>query len=364
MGSMPVVSRVKPKMMVGLVRLFQIFIVIFLIDGFLDITYPLIRLAKETVGNQILSLRGPRSHGPDPRRDIILPISGFPVRHEPGIRNILMEYHSADINISADGRRHNGRGAKEKPAYAGIMLGSSAAFGYGVADSQTISSHLERKLPDIQIKNYAGLPQSIFENTLRWYDLQKVNGRPDFVIIAGISYQLYADCAPQSPVVKKLESRSNIFVHMSEKFSEILSHQKVMPCSSDESLDLAIRSSLLAIESAIAFGRKNGTPLYIVYLPTPYDAAVNVDGIFKSAGAKEKLVELRRVFGRYHRELTRLNLPEVIDLSGVLPSDKTYFLDTGGHLSREGNEIISEMLRRRIWGDSGMLGRNVPKDSH
>ncbi|AWB33055.1 SGNH/GDSL hydrolase family protein [Orrella marina] len=343
-------SKIGTRIRKSLTGLFQLFIVLCLLGGFLDIVYPLAISTKNYLTHKVSETWPFRSAEPSLAQNIVLPESGFfSVRQEPGIRNIAAEYHSKNINVAADGLRYNGQDPPEKVSRTGLLLGSSTAFGYGVTDDQTIAAHLENELKDVRLYNYAGIGQPTTDNILRWYDLQKKYGKPDFVILAGVGYQIYVDCqAKQTPAVN---SRSNIFVYLANRIADKSTHEKIQPCASSESLDLAIRSSILSIEKAVEFGRKQGVPFHIVYLPTPYDENINIDNLLKTAQAKEHILAMQRVYRRYRQELARLDFPELIDLSNALPSDKMYFLDAGGHLSDEGNKFLADTLFQRIWGN-------------
>lgn len=345
-----------------LIRLFQVFIVICLADGFLDIIYPIASLTKNNLNHIISEIKNPA-----PKKEpheVILQASAVPLRNEPGIRNIIAEYHSQSINVAADGLRYNGQTAPGKVNYVGFLLGSSTAFGLGVADNQTIAAHLERTLNHTKIYNYAGFGQPTPDNILRWYDLQKKNGKPDFVILAGISYQLYNECQQILIADRPARVHSNIFLHLTDKLINKPSNKKIMPCASDESLDIAVRNSILSIENAVTFARKQGVPFYIVNLPTPYDDNVNISNISNTNDEKENILAMQRVFRNYHQELTKLDIPELIDLSHALPIDKSYFLDLGGHLSKEGNRLISEKLFDHIWDKKKQMKTRLPQHIH
>lgn len=343
-----------------LIRLFQVFIVICLVDGFLDIAYPLARFTKYNFHIMTSKIKnfGPMKFNES--EEVEIPLSGFFVRNKPGIRNIVSEYHSKTTNVNADGLRHNGQGAPAKVSYAGFLLGSSTAFGYGVSDNQTIAAHLEREFNHTRIYNYAGLGQPLPDNILRWYDLQKKNGKPDFVILAGINYQLFNDCRPVSKVNLPGNTHSNILSYLSGQLIDRLSNERVMPCASSEGLELAVRSAILSIENAVAFARKSGTSFYMVNLPSPYDANVNVSNLLNTMNEKNYISTMQRVINYYHQELTKLDIPELIDLSNSLPTDKPYFLDVGGHLSKEGNRLISEKIFDHIAGNKSHVTARLP----
>lgn len=356
MGEKSNLSQSQSKFRPYLIGLFQIFIVICLVDGFLDIAYPLATFTKYNLHAVISKIENFCSKEFNGSEEFVIPMSGLPVRNEPGIRNIVSEYHSKRINVNADGLRYNGQAPPEKIRYVGFLLGSSTAFGYGVADNQTISAYLERALNHTQVYNYAGLAQPTPDIILRWYDLQKKNGKPDFIILAGLNYQLYADCQPMSREDMPANKHSNIFLHLTGK----LLSEKIIPCTSSESLELAVRNSILSIENAVTFARKNGVPFYMVNLPSPYDANVNVSNLLNTTHATD-YVSRQRIFSHFHQELTKLDIPELIDLSHALPADKTYFLDMGGHLSKEGNRLISEKIFDRIWGNKNQVATRLPQ---
>ncbi|SCW29108.1 hypothetical protein SAMN05660859_0402 [Ancylobacter rudongensis] len=247
--------------------------------------------------------------------------------------------------------RSNGQLTPEKASSVGFLLGSSTAFGFGVADNQTVAAHLEKRLKNVRVENYAGVAQPVADSVLRWYDLQKKKAKPDFVIIAGAGYQLYHDCMLNPAAT----SKKRMLPFLAELFVETFSNNAAAPCSSNESLDLAVRHSIMSIESAVAFGRKQGTPFHVVYLPTPYDADVNVDNLLNDPKFKANLTRMRPIYSRYQEEMNKLDLPEFINLSGALPSDRMYFLDAAGHLSGDGHKRVADILATRIWGGNDQV---------
>jgi hypothetical protein len=323
--------------------IFQGFIVICLVDGFLDISYPMVRYTKQKLAEELSRMRNMTDSG----KEVTIPSP--PVRQEPGIKGIPREYKSAHINIAPDGRRHNG-----EPPMPGsrkvILLGSSTAFGYGVKDSQTISSQLEQELEDVRVDNYAGIAQTTSSSVLRLYDLQKKYGRPDFAIMAGINYQLYEDCQATQPIL--IAEQRNIFHHLAKvaaaRINRKTANQTVNQCASSDSADLAVRNSIVSVESAVSFARKMGSPFYIVYLPTPFDLNAKIDKLIASEHEREFVVNMQKVYTRYREELKKLDIPELVDLSEVLPPDQSYFIDMGGHLSAEGNKIVAKALAQHL----------------
>ena len=330
------------------IRLFQIFIVICLINGFLDISYPLLIATKNYIGNKISLAFNSEAVEPGSIHDILRPLPKITSHDEPGIHGIVNAYHSVGTNVAPDGMRSNGQLMPDKASSVGFILGSSTAFGFGVADNQTFAAHLEKRLKNVRVENYAGVAQPVADSVLRWYDLQKNKAKPDFVIIAGAGFQLYHDCMPD-PASK---SRKSMLPFLAELVVDtFFSTNAAPPCSSNESLDLAVRHSIMERENAVAFGRKQGIPFHVVYLPTPYDADVNVDNLLNDPKFKSDHSRMKSVYSRYHEELNKLDLPEFINLGRALPSDRMYFLDAAGHLSIDGHRRVADILAERIWGD-------------
>lgn len=339
-----------------LTRLFQAFIVLCLVDGFLDIAYPTLGAAKSFVQNTVAAVRNAGPVEPGSIHDVIRPLPKVPLLREPGISGIVGPFQSPRTNVDDEGRRSNGQPRPENAETPVLLLGSSSAFGFGVADDQTLSAYLERALGTVRVDNYAGLLQPLPDNMLRWWDLQNRNGKPGFAIIAGASFQLYDDCMPMPAV----STTRNALLYVAERLTAKVAPESGAPCRSDESVDLAIRHSIVALESAVAFGRTLGVPFYIVYLPTPYDADVNVENLLDNEDFKAAAERMRPVYRRYHEELAKLDLPEFINLVGALPSDKPYFIDAGAHLSGEGNALIAARLAERIRRDRAS---GLPPDS-
>jgi hypothetical protein len=197
------------------------------------------------------------------------------------------------------------------------------------------------------------MSQVTSSSVLRLYDLQKKYGRPDFAIIAGINYQLYEDCQVTQPffIAGHTEHR-NIFHHLAKVAAARIGHktvnQAVSQCASSDSADLAVRNSIVSVESAVSFARKMGSPFYIVYLPTPFELNVKIDKLIASEHEREFVVNMQKVYARYRKELKKLDIPELVDLSEVLPPDQSYFIDMGGHLSAEGNKIVAKALAQHL----------------
>lgn len=330
----------KSKGLLILLRIMQIFIVLCLIDGFLDIVYPTLSAAKSYVLRHKTIHQRPVHVITGSLQDTITPWPTLKTRIVPSIRYIYTEHHSPGVNIAADGMRSNGVAEPEHPTSTGYLLGSSVAFGYGVADNQTLAAHLEQRLKNVRIENYAIAGTSISENMLRLHDLLTHGGKPDFVIIAEGALTLYTDCMARPDVNKPL----NIFQYMYKKFNGGINNYKDFLCTSKENSKLAAYHSARSTYNAILELREKNIPFFVFYLPTPYDKNSNVGNLKKDKFFRMHLKEMQYAYSEYHDQLNKFDIPEFIDLSDNLPKDKEYFLDYGGHISGDGYKILSEKI--------------------
>lgn len=347
-------GQVKNKIQLASTRLFQFFIILCLIGGFFDIMIPIAGYSVSVLKKKFSEMQRPSQIEPGSINDVVEKWPTLSVFRLPGIEGVLKEHHSADVNISADGARSNGQPVPQNVKSTVFLLGSSPAWGYRIADHQTLSAHLERNLVNTQVKNYAGLAQNLNGNILRWHLLDKSNKKPDFVIIAGASTDIALNCSAHHNI-KTRKQRNNVsknlyYILYNKIFKDIKEHDDFI-CENEENQELAIEQSILSIKSAISFAREQGTPFYLVYLPTQHDGYIDADNTQNLGKFGDHLAEKQNIFNLYHKRLLDLHIPELIDLSQSLPSDQDYFLDKGAHLSGNGNKILASQIADRIQKD-------------
>lgn len=347
-------GQVKNKIYLVSTRLFQFFIVLCLIGGFFDIMIPIVEHSASVLRKKITELQRPSQIEPGSVNDVIEKWPALPVFRMPGIEGVLKEHHSPGINISADGIRSNGQPIPQNVKSTVFLLGSSPAWGYRIADHQTLSAHLERNLVNTRVENYAGLAQNLAGNALRWYLLDKNNQKPDLVIISGASTDIGLNCSAQYNIQngKNVNYDSkNLYYNLYKKFLSKDKKYDDFICETTLNQDIAVKQSIIAVKNAVNFSREQGVPFYIVYLPTPYDGYSNNDNIMNVNQFGAHLTTKQHVFSLYHKALLELHIPELIDLSQALPPDQIYFLDKGSHLSGNGNKILASKIADRIRRD-------------
>lgn len=295
--------------------LFQLFIILCLIDGFLDLMSPTL-----SYGRKILL-----SH----------------------MNSLWTEPEQPNINTRDDGLRLNGHRPPRNPTSSIWMLGASTTLGYGVKDNQTLPSYLEQDLKHTQVKNYGAFSQKISGNVLRWYSLKKEHHTPNLVIISGASTDIYLNCTN----IDSHFHSNNILHFLYDKIINILT-RNALNCAAKDTRALTVQKTILALQGAVAYARTLGTPFYVVYLPTPYDANTNVDNLMGNTEFRDHMDDIQLAYQQYHTALIKLHIPELIDLYGALPTDKPYFLDPTGHFSAAANKILASKIAAHIHNTS------------
>ncbi|WP_417833212.1 hypothetical protein [Thalassospira xiamenensis] len=351
---MKIAARVKNGIYLVSTRLFQFFIVLCLIGGFFDIMIPIVEHSTSVLTKKFTELQKPSQIEPGSVNDVIEKWPALPVFRMPGIEGVLKEHHSPGINISADGMRSNGQPIPQNVKSTVFLLGSSPAWGYRIADHQTLSAQLERNLVNTRVENYAGLAQNLAGNALRWYLLDKNNPKPDLVIISGASTDIGLNCYAQYNIQngKNINYDSkNLYYNLYKKFISKNKEYDNFICDTKLNQEIAVKQSIIAVKNAVNFAREQGVPFYIVYLPTPYDGFSNNENLLNVGDFGTHLTTKQHVFSLYYKALLELDIPELIDLSQALPPDQVYFLDKGSHLSGNGNKILASKIADRIRKD-------------
>ncbi|MCC9620713.1 hypothetical protein LPB41_03330 [Thalassospira sp. MA62] len=302
----------------------------------------------------ITNAERPSDIEPGSINDVVVNWEPLPVAHTPGIEGMLKEHRADDVNISADGMRSNGRPVPNDVQSTILVLGSSPAWGYQIADDQTLSAHLERELANTRVENYAGLAQKLQDNMLRWHLLNENNKKPDLVIIAGASTDIGMNCHARfnrHQNTPENNNSKNLYYIMYKKFlSRDTSHNDFL-CDTTENQHLAVTQSVMAVKNAINYARKQNVPFYLVYYPTPYDGYSSNENLLSDERFREELAPIQHVFSLYRSALLDLDIPELVDLAQALPTDQLFFLDKGSHLSGNGNKILATKIAERIRTD-------------
>lgn len=341
------------RVALALTRIFQLIIVLCLLDGFLDISVSAVRSIMHWAHTE--QLRAPAKVRTGQQGDIIKPMPALPADYIPGSGNISKQFASEGIHIDGLGMRSNNIAPPSHPRATAYLFGSSPTFGYAIPDNQTLSAHLERSLGDVRIMNFAGFPQTIPQTVMRYHYVTQHKGKPDFVVIAGLTTDLYLDCftPPQKSNSSKASAIGSLFFQLMQKNEKPYQFQ----CGSRDIAEQAIFHSLYNINVAIEHFKKEGIPLFIFILPNAFDPGLNVQNLMTDRLFKENLHEMRSIYSIYRERLNKEHHPEVIDLSRALPADKMYFIDNGGHMSGEAYKILAAQI-------AAFLGAIPPTQNH
>lgn len=330
-----------------LTRVFQIFIVLCLLDGFLDVGISAAHSVMTWM--QSMHLHAATTVRTSPLGNIIEPMPALPAAFIPGAGNVSKRFSSEGIHIDDLGMRSNGIAPPPHPRATAYLLGSSPAFGYKIPDNETLPSYIERDLGDVRVMNFAGFPQTLPQSVMRYRYVAQHKGKPDFVIIAGAITDLFHDCFTPE---EKPEGRMPSAVERLYRKAVSQAVGKAAPwrflCTTPEAVDLAINNSIYEIDDAVRYFRSENLPLYLFVMPTPYEAGLNVQNLLKNKSVAKNLNTMGRIYALYRERLKKAH-PEVIDLSQVLPAgEKMYFIDPGAHTTGPANEIIAAKIAESI----------------
>jgi lysophospholipase L1-like esterase len=335
----------KKKLYNALIILTSLFIALILIDGFLDLSYVYAKKAKLYISQYSQSKHLPSEALPPPGSidDIAPEWHHVSVQQVPGIGDVPKEFTSPRVNISADGQRSNGSPPPANPTTSGLLLGASQAVGYLVPDDQTLSAHLQKMIPDSDIRNYAVSGQELPGTRLLWEKLFKQNSTFNFVIIAGGTYGLFSDCMKfgnDSSYDPDTETRlQSLYRQLFKKPSRF--------CETPSGREMAVEHSMHSIRETLIIARTKNIPFSIVILPTPYDAGQNVSNLENDPTYEKTSPMLEKAYELFHQKLQEIKAPELIDLSRSLGTDQPYFLDIGCHLSGDGYKQIAHAIAQR-----------------
>ena len=321
-------------------RLFQIFIVLCLFTGFLDLSYSGASLLKKWIDERETS---PTVAAIPGSLQDVLTVRPLPSHYTPGMGYSLNEFTSPDVNIDTRGMRSNGTEPPAHPRATAYLFGASQPFGYALRDSQTMASHLERALGDVTVKNYSAPGQRVPTNILRWQEVIQWSGVPDFAIFTDAGLTVMNDCILGEE--RKHERRSSIIQYIYETLKK---EKKTYYCEDSHTLDQSINHAVYEIQSMVNYARSQNTPFMIVMLPNTFISSTNTSNLPNTPESDRQDKIMRPAIARYLERLKSLNYPELVDLSHSLPTDQPYFLDRHGHMSGKGNQIVAEAIAAAI----------------
>lgn len=328
----------------------QLLIVLLLIDGFVDIAYPLAHFAIE----RGRALFAPKSRGAadiwnDPMQ-----------RAVAGIGTVLLPVTSPALNIDAAGRRSTGRTPGSGPR--GLLLGSSQAFGFRLPDDDTFAAALERRLSGVTVMNVSAPGRNTSQSMTQWLKLAESGTEPDFVLMLFSGVEIAEACWRVDPMSRS--EREPALVRAAGKVWTLLSPDRSgnYPCASAEAREWVVLRTLYEIRAAVAAARDLHTRFALLVAPTLYgnDAPA---GTASSRIDPETFRTIDLTVRELRERLASERIPGVVDLSAAFDSQaESRFADRGSHFDRQGAEILAQAVVERLPADffSKAGGQSAP----
>ena len=314
----------------------QAMILIFLLDGIVDVTIPIATKIGRTSAEIIERLNN-NVTARDWRR--------FSERNVPGIGAVSNQMDTPTIHVDARGRRATGQAVRGQ--IHGVLLGASQAVGFMVADDATLAAALERQLPDVSMDNYAGDGRTITDNMTRWLTLHDALNDTDFTILleAGMQFSRACRVFPEPLEQPALRDLWRQFVNKTPFADPALRHA---PCATREAQDAVITHTLFEMRAAIDAARRENRRLAIVLAPTLFGNHAPT-GTLRKAFQPDVAETLDSVFRGLRLRLAANPIPGVYDLSDAFDtSPKNLFRDSGSHFNRQGSALLARAIIARI----------------
>jgi len=317
----------------------QLLIVLFLIDGVVDFAYPTARFVI-TRGQALLAPEAPEAANV---------WSAFASRWVAGVGIVPDPVASPVLNVDATGRRSTGQ--TPGPGPAGLLLGSSQAFGFRVPDDDTFAAALERRLSGVTVMNFSAPGRSTSQSMMQWLKLAESGIEPDFVLMLFSGVEIADECWAVPPTYRS-ETRPAL-IRVPQQVSDLLSSDggRDYPCASEDARNWVVMRSIYEIRSAIATARDRGTRFAMVVAPTLYGNDAPNDAV-RAQMDPETVRTMDLTVREFRRRLAAERIPDVIDLSGLFDNGpESLMVDIGSHFDRRGAEILAQAVVERLPAD-------------
>lgn len=320
----------------------QALIVLALIDGFADLSYPTARLTYPIARAVWHKARPPAAEVPSRAAGW----ADYRERSVPGLGMIVEPAAGQGLNVDALGIRATG--TPRRNGARGVLLGSSQAFGHYVAEDATLAAALERIRKDINVAIIAGPARTTAESIMNWQHVSDKIDAPDFAIFLFSNIDLYRACQPSPPPQELAGQKPALLWIPSRIFSRARPISLKPPCSTPEARTAAVERALYELRAAIAFGRKQSPDFVVVIAPLLYGNESNA--ALLRAPLDMKLVDsLDFAVNEFRTRIAEENLPEVMDLSAAFDGNgDTYFSDSSSHFSRAGADVLAARMIERL----------------
>lgn len=282
-------------------------------------------------------------------------------RHLPLIGHIQKQGNYGIYTIGNDGNRlyPQKNMTQYKPKKKLLILGSSQAFGYLNDSDNDLIGQLSKLLPDYYIENFSVPAQTLRENLSLFKYLIRIGKKYDLVYVINGPMDIYDACIktgvsePVHPsitfdigITKLINKLINVVKQLSETESNAI-ETNVNMCSNKPFDKIVVDDAIESVDRILDYGNNHEKIKTIVIIPpTPYSLSEKLNT--ENLAQDPTFVSLKPVFGKLIDQLEKRTstTPGVYDLTHSLDeSQSQFFIDTGGHLTPQGNEILAKAIK-------------------
>ncbi len=285
-------------------------------------------------------------------------------RHIPLIGYIQTQGNYGIYTIGADGNRLYSEQllTQSKPKKKILILGSSQAFGYLNDSDSDLIGQLSKMLPEYYIDNFSVPAQKLRENLSLFKYLIRIGKRYDLVYVINGPIDIFDACIkagvsePAPPAIAfdiGITKLINKFIKVVKQLSVAENNaieMNVNMCSNKPFDKIVVDDAIEHVDRILDYGNNHEKVKTIVIIPpTPYTISkkLNTDNLAQDP----TFVSLKPVFGKLIDQFAKRTSTTqgVYDLTHSLDEYQSqFFIDTGGHLSPQGNKVLAQEIKKII----------------
>ena len=227
-----------------------------------------------------------------------------------------------------------------------LILGSSQTFGFLSPDNESFAVKLAELLPDYKIDNFSGIPQDTHQSLMNWIKVNDLGYNYDTVVILAGPFD-YFNYITETRLTHRNSTSQLASYRVIKKIIGLIISTKNQANDKYQILPeiLPVQGIVSDYNSLIQYGKERNTRTYIIAPPTPYGNNADVDYL-----EKDILHSVQRTLNESIMTLSEKirNIPQVTDLTHLFDDKAPMFIDTEGHLNKQGNMTLAKAVAEII----------------
>jgi hypothetical protein len=283
-------------------------------------------------------------------------------RNIPLVGHIPIQGNYGIYTIGNDGNRlYSGKNlTPSNPKKKILILGSSQTFGFLNDFDNDLIGQLSNLLPEYYIENFSVPGQTSRENLSLFKYLISIGKKYDLVYVINGPMGIHDACLkanvsePSSPAISfdiGITKLLNKFIEVVRNLSQTEKNTvktNVNMCNIKPFDKLVVDDAIGSVEQILDYGNNHEKIKTILIIPpTPYTLSVKLNT--ENLAQDPTFLSLKPVYGKLFEEFARRanTAPGVYDLTHSLDeSESESFIDTGGHLTPQGNKILAQEIKK------------------